>query len=236
MKRVFATLFLVITTITVFAQSTNDNTLKFLGHPVDGSKSKMANHLRNKGFTYDSYSDCYKGKFNGKQVDVYISTNNDIVDRIYVSFPTTRNVSSIINEYNILLGQFKNNDKYLEIQENPEIPEDENLSYEMNVSNKIYSASFYYRAEQDTLALQQEFLSLFTEEEIEILKTMDLNSLNFNNDKERELFRRLALFVGENERKNLTGSVWFMIHESYGNYNIGLYYDNPNNRPNGEDL
>ena len=236
MKRIFATLFLVIITITIFAQSANNNALKFLGHPVDGSKSKMATHLRNKGFTYDSSSKSYKGKFNGKQVDVYISTNNDIVDRIYVAFQTTRNVSKIINEYNILLGQFKNNDKYLELQDNPEIPEYENLSYEMNLNNKIYSASFYYRAEKDTLAIQQEFRSQFTKEEIEILSIMDMNSLNFNNDRERELFRRFSFFVSEIERKNLTGSVWFMIHESYGEYNIGLYYDNLNNRPNGEDL
>lgn len=236
MKKIFATFFLVITTITVFSQSANENTLKFLGHPVDGSKSKMEAHLRSKGFTYDSYSESFKGKFNGKQVDVYISTNNGNVDRVYVSFPTTRNVSSIINEYNILLGQFKNNDKYLELQENREIPEDENLSYQMSVNNKSYGASFYYKAEKDILAMQEEFLSEFSEEEIELLKTMDLKNLNFTTEKEKELFRRLAFFVGRNATKDLTGSVWFMIHESYGKYNIGLYYDNLNNRPNGEDL
>lgn len=236
MKRIFATLFLVITTITVFAQSTNDNTLKFLGHPVDGSRSQMERHLRSKGFTYDSYSESYKGKFNGKQVDVYISTNNGNIDRVYVAFPTTRNVSSIINEYNILLGQFKNNDKYLELQENPEIPEDENLSYEMSVNNKRYEVSFYLKAEKDTLAIQQEFLSQFTEEEIEIIRTMDFNDLNITDPKKKELFRRVLLFTYESETKNLTGNVWFMIHENYGKYNIGLYYDNLNNRPNGEDL
>lgn len=32
------------------------------------------------------------------------------------------------------------------------------------------------------------------------------------------------------------GQVWFMIHERYGDYNIGLYYDNMNNRAHGEDL
>ena len=236
MKRVLTILFLVITTVTVFAQSAKDNTLKFLGHPVDGSKSQMQTHLRKKGFKQDFYSKSYKGKFNGKQVDVYISTNNNIVDRVYVSFPETRSESTIINEYNILLGQFKNNSKYIEIINNQEIPENENLSQEMTINNKRYDASFYLKPQIDSLALQQEFLSQLTEEEIEILNTMDLNNLNFNNDRERGLFIRLALFIGENERKNLTGNVWFTIHENYGKYNIGLYYDNLNNRPNGEDL
>lgn len=223
MKRIFATLFLVITTITILAQSANDNTLKFLGHPVDGSKSQMEKHLRSKGFTYNSYSDCYKGKFNGKLVDVYISTNNGNVDRVYVAFPTQRSESDIINEYNILLGQFKNNDKYLELKENPQIPEDENLSYEMSVNNKRYEASYYYVPQIDTLAMQKEFheelTRRYTPEQLEELTEIDV-----------------LKFVFEKLEDMLTGSVWFTIHEIYGKYQIGLYYDNLNNRPNGEDL
>lgn len=32
------------------------------------------------------------------------------------------------------------------------------------------------------------------------------------------------------------GDVWFMIHERYGRYQIGLYYDNLHNQAHGEDL
>ena len=32
------------------------------------------------------------------------------------------------------------------------------------------------------------------------------------------------------------GMVWFTIFRYYGEYYIGIYYDNLNNRPNGEDL
>ena len=32
------------------------------------------------------------------------------------------------------------------------------------------------------------------------------------------------------------GSVWFMIHEHYGCYQIGLYYDNLLTQAHGEDL
>ena len=222
MKRIFATLFLVITTITVFAQSTNDNTLKFLGHPVDGSKSKMANHLRNKGFTYDSYSKSYKGKFNGKQVDVYISTNNNKVDRIYVAFPTTSE-SNIRYEYNNLISQFNKNDKYTSLFDNEEITEKEDISYEISVNNKRYEASYYYVPQIDTLAIrqeiQEELTQRYTPEDLEELTEVDFMK-----------------FLFEKLEDILTGSVWFTIHEMYGKYQIGLYYDNLNNRPNGEDL
>lgn len=34
----------------------------------------------------------------------------------------------------------------------------------------------------------------------------------------------------------VSGNVWFTIHERYGKYQIGIYYDNIKNRPDGEDL
>ena len=222
MKRIFATLFLVIITITISAQSTSDNTLKFLGHPVDGSKSKMATHLRNKGFTYDSYAECYKGKFNGKQVKVYISTNNNNVDRIYVAFPTTSE-SNIRYEYNNLISQFNKNDKYTSLFNNEEITEKEDISYEMSVNNKRYEASYYYVPQIDTIAIRQEIQEELTRrykpEELKELTEVDFMK-----------------FLFEKLENILTGCVWFTIHKIYGEYQIGLYYDNLNNRPNGEDL
>ena len=222
MKRIFATLFLVITTITVFAQSTNDNTLKFLGHPIDGRKTEMRYHLLKKGFKYDSYSDCYKGYFNGKRANVFISTYKKKVDRIYVAFPMTSE-SDIRYEYNHLISQFNRNDKYTSLFENEEIAENEDISYEMTVNNKRYEAYYYYVPQIDSLAMQQwfqeEILTKYTPEELEEIT-------------EDDVFRLLY----ENLEDILTGSVWFTIHEHRGKYNIGLYYDNLNNRPNGEDL
>lgn len=222
MKRIYATLFLFFTIITISAQSASDNTLKFLGHPVDGSKSKMASHLRKKGFTYDFYTECYKGKFNGKQVKVYISTNNGKVDRIYVSFPAT-NESNIRYEYNYLISQFNRNDKYKTFFDNEEISEKENISYEMSVNNKRYEASYYYVPQIDTLAMQKEFQEeltrRYTPEQLEELTEADFMK-----------------FIFEKLEDILTGSVWFTIHKYYSEYNIGLYYDNLKNRPNGEDL
>lgn len=223
MKKFLTTFLLAITTIIASAQTTNNNVLKFLGHPVDGHKSNMESHLISKGFTYNRAYDCYKGRFNGKQVNVYISTNNNnIIDRIYVAFPTTSE-QNIRYEYNNLISQFNNNNKYTYLFDNEEITERENISYEISVNNKRYEASYYYIAGIDTLAIQQEFQEeltrRYTPKQLEELTEDDLIRL---------LFEKIA--------DTLTGNVWFTIHESYGNYNIGLYYDNLNNRPNGEDL
>lgn len=70
-------------------------------------------------------------------------TNHNVVDRIYVAYPL-ESESQIITEYNILLGQFNRNKKYIAIQNNEIIPADEDLSYEMTVRNKKYGASFSY--------------------------------------------------------------------------------------------
>ena len=210
MKRIFATLFLVITTITVFAQTArvlndsifiiemdghtyeikNNVIVKFLGHPVDGSKSKMEAHLRNKGFIQDSYSDFWEGDFNGSNVDIYINTYKNKVNSIIVLFPERGKVA-IINEYNNLLRQFKDNSKYSEMEPytNTEIPKNENILYEMSINDKAYEATF------------------FLEEEMETMCPYFYNNVEFK------------IFQEDNEK-----------------YRIVLYYNHFRNFPKGEDL
>lgn len=36
--------------------------------------------------------------------------------------------------------------------------------------------------------------------------------------------------------KSINGMVWYIISESYGKYYIAMFYDNPGNKANGEDL
>ena len=51
---------------------------KFLGIPVDGSKSAMIQKLKAKGFESSVYkSDILEGEFNGAEVNVFIQTNTD---------------------------------------------------------------------------------------------------------------------------------------------------------------
>ena len=236
MKKILTTLLGVIITIVFSAQPTNDNTLKFLGHPVDGSKSKMEEHLISKGFTYNSDYDSYSGIFNGKNVNVFISTNNNNVDRIYVAFNKLKNEADIINEYNTLLRQFKRNEKYIYLSENLEIPTDEDISFELSVHNKTYEASFYLKPQLDTLAIVEEFTSLCSEEQLEKIMSIDFTNLDTFDFSENADILQILLAITQKSMEYLKGCVWFRIHKQYGRYHIGLYYDNLNNRPNGEDL
>lgn len=276
MKRIAATLFFVCICLIAFAQ--NSNTLTFLGIPVDGSELSMKNKLKQKGFKEKYGYDCLTGQFNGETVDVYIHTNHDKVDRIYVAFrPTTEHEIRIM--FNRLLAQFQNNNKYSDFFGNAEIPLDENILHEIKVNHKRYEASFRY-INPDLVISEEEMMNRFltalsstlSEEKITNIRTQLADYYNFSEEEresmlpiiEKELTEGLKLMeenadiLNEHHPELLqeyfesmlgvmkasqsvldslsTGQVWFMIHENFGRFNIGLYYDNLANRPNGEDL
>lgn len=181
MKRLIIIILALFASIAISAQ-TNSNVLKFMGIPVDGSKTQVIQKLKEKGFKYDSTNDCLTGRFNGIESNIFISTNKNKVDRIYVCDATATNEASIRIAYNKLLQQFNNNSKYIAIEENKPISENEDISYKMTVNNKRYDAYF---------------------------------------------------FLKDNPTQ---GMVWFTIVEFYRKYYIAIFYENLNNRPNGEDL
>ena len=181
MKRLIIIILALFASIAISAQ-TNSNVLKFMGIPVDGSKTQVIQKLKEKGFKYDSINDCLIGQFNGCNSDIFISTNKNKVDRIVVKTLTTLSTADIRVSYNSFLQQFNTNNKYVASEENERISEDEDISYEMIAHDKRYEAVFYLK-------------------------------------------------------ENITqGMVWFMIYRSFAEYSIAIYYDNLNNRPNGEDL
>ena len=67
------------------------------------------------------------------------------------------------------------------------------------------------------------------------LQQMGLNQSGDENADQEKAFRFLLTFM-DGMKSLADGDVWFMIHESYGRYNIGLYYDNLHNQAHGEDL
>ena len=239
--------------------------LKFLGIPIDGTEAQFVSKLKAKGFTYNSFYESYKGQFNGKPVDVYIHTNHNLVDRVYVVFPYTTE-EGIRVEFNRLLGQFKDNGKYMDLVMNEEIPEDDDISYEISVKNKRYQASFsYFDSDRDPVAfmnaLMDNFSEFFTEEQLAKLKEYIVKAMDVPADQREDLqaemmaemqemgldqdenaepdtekaFRFLATVV-DGMRSLADGEVWFMIHKRYDRYQIGLYYDNLHNQAHGEDL
>lgn len=77
----------VIAMFAVCASAQKDVT-RFLGIPVDGTKTEMIQKLKAKGFrptTYDK--ETLEGEFNGRDVYVSVVTNNNKVWRISWSMP-----------------------------------------------------------------------------------------------------------------------------------------------------
>lgn len=147
MKKILSVAFLLMFSVALHAQK---EVTKFLGIPVDGSKSSMIQKLKNKGFVYYPSADYLEGEFNGQQVDVFIATNNNKVYRIMVCDKNTYDEGQIKIRYNTLCRQFANNQKYVPISAE-ELSEREDISYEMTINKKQYQAGYAQLPADDDL-------------------------------------------------------------------------------------
>ncbi len=161
MKRLLITAIgLLMVSFSSFAQV---EVTKFLGIPVDGSKEAMIQKLKEKGFkpntTYGEPSHL-TGEFNGEDVNVHIVTDNNKVRRIFLEDVATRDEYQIKLRFNKLCSQFSNNVKYAFIGDGQQIPDNEDIGYQMSVNNKNYEAAFYQKAPIDTTAIIYNFMTL----------------------------------------------------------------------------
>lgn len=216
---------------TVFGQS--ESTLKFLGIPVDGSKSEMVKALKAKGFEYDSESGFLIGDFNGKKSQIAIAENHGKVYRVVIFNADTYDEGQIKVMFNNLIHQFENNDKYFYIFPNNIIPEDEDIHYEILVNKKQYIAEFMYNPLYGNDELRDRLINEAVEESEEVIKNG--KNIEFYSDKDN-YDRLVSSVAGLKVIQMSNSSIWFKIFEHYGKYYIGLYYDNLLNAPNGEDL
>ena len=242
MKRITTTLVLALITVIAVAQTT-DGTLKFLGIPIDGKKSDMTAALIKKGFTYDPDSDFLIGEFNGRESHIAIVENRGKVYRIVVFDANTTNEGQIRIRYNNLLGQFENsNGKYYSITPNEPIPEDEDISYEITVHKKQYSAAFLYNPIFNDEEAKEKVLDETVKECRQLIEETkndktagDITVGEFYSDEEN--FQQLVLTVASQKILRMSNSSgWFTILEHYGKYYLGIFYDNLNNQANGDDL
>ena len=212
-----------------FAQ--NKDVTKFLGIPVDGTKTEMKQKLIAKGFVPKKMGDLewLEGEFNGTDVRAFIVTNNNKVWRIMLADKNRVDEAQIKIRFNILVSQFENNKRYIPLDKYT-LSDEENISYEMTVNKKNYDALFYQvpnMEKVDTLALQKkvhnELLSKYTEAELK----------NPSEEITKEI-QNTAIKIGM--EMMFMKPVWFRICESYGEYYITMFYDNEYNHANGEDL
>jgi hypothetical protein len=219
MKKLLSITMLLISSLFVYAQQ---DVTKFLGIPVDGSKSEMIQKLKAKGYTSSPLDkDVLVGEFNGADVNIHVVTNNNKVYRIMICDVNNIDERAIQIRFNRLCEQFVNNSKYSSLPlEEYMIPDDEDISYEITVHKKRYEAVFYQKTDETFMAKQIEAaFPQYTKEQLA--------------NPSEELRAEIVNFVTQYISKK---AVWFMINERLGKYCITMYYDNEYNNANGEDL
>lgn len=219
MKKLLTIALLLILTAASYAQK---DVTKFLGIPVDGTKSAMIQKLKAKGFTYNSTYDWLEGEFNGRSVIVSVVTNNNKVWRIMVQDASTSNETDIKIRFNTLCGQFERNQKYISLNDGSQaLSEDEKIRYGISLDNKRYEAIYYQKPDTTVTKeeVQQYALSKYTPEQL----------ANPTEEISADIMSYALSMIGKK-------SVWFMINEQYGDYRILMYYDNEYNHSDGEDL
>ena len=219
MKKLLSITMLLISSLFIYAQQ---DVTKFLGIPVDGSKSEMIQKLKAKGYTSSQLDkDVLVGEFNGADVNIHVVTNNNKVYRIMICDVNNIDERAIQIRFNRLCEQFVNNSKYSSLPlEEYMIPDDEDISYEITVHKKRYEAVFYQKTDETFMAKQIEAaFPQYTKEQLA--------------NPSEELRAEIVNFVTQYISKK---AVWFMINERLGKYCITMYYDNEYNNANGEDL
>ena len=148
MKKLLSLFVMLMLSIALHAQH---NVTKFLGIPVDGTKTSMIKKLENKGFTYDVKANSLSGEFNGGKVNIFIVTYKNKVWRLFVVKDQLYDEAQIKIQYNNLCNQFNNNAKYISLESN-EIPENEDISYQMSVNSKEYQSAYYQLPKDEELS------------------------------------------------------------------------------------
>ena len=214
MKRIILMMIAMMISFSSFAQ--NKDVTKFLGIPVDGTKTEMKQKLIAKGFVPKKMGDLewLEGEFNGRNVNVYICTNNN----------NTVDEAQIKIRFNILVSQFENNKRYIPLDKYT-LSDEEDISYEMTVHNKIYAA--YYSQNPD-------FENIDTKVQIAIKEKYSAEELKNPSETIKKDIADITDKITFDEFS--MKPVWFRIVSYNGEYYISMYYDNEYNHANGEDL
>lgn len=224
MKRIILMMIAMMISFSSFAQ--NKDVTKFLGIPVDGTKTEMKQKLIAKGFVPKKMGDLewLEGEFNGTDVRAFIVTNNNKVWRIMLADKNRVDEAQIKIRFNILVSQFENNKRYIPLDKYT-LSDEEDISYEMTVHNKIYAA--YYSQNPD-------FENIDTKVQIAIKEKYSAEELKNPSETIKKDIADITDQITFDEFS--MKPVWFRIVSYNGEYYISMYYDNEYNHANGEDL
>lgn len=140
MKKILLSLTLLMLSVAMYAQN---EVTKFLGIPIDGTKTDMIQKITAKGFSYNAQKDCLEGIFNGENVYIYILTNKSKVWRIAVTDKIDFDEGQIKIRFNNLCQQFDDNPKYYSLKGTQKLSDNDDVSYEMTVHHEQFEAIYY---------------------------------------------------------------------------------------------
>lgn len=229
MKKFLTILFISLISITSYAQK---DVTKFLGIPVDGTKSEMIRQLKAKGFkSHPSDPEILTGEFNGEDVNIYVVTTGNKVSRIMVCDTQMRGETGIRIRFNNLIEQFKNNQNYLAVQDEF-IPDNERLSTQISLYDKRYEADFCQIPDETLLDRDQIAANYLSE----LRKKYTEDEINNPSEKLKSEFQEIAFMKFMELAQNKP--VWFIISKGnrYDEFYITMFYDNEYNRAHGQDL
>lgn len=220
MKKVITAIALALTSLTCLAQAEGQFT--FMGIPLEGNKADMVQALKEKGFNRDVF-DTITGIFNGENVELYISTNNGIVDRIRVQYPYCSETNDTRIKYNSLLSRFNRNPKYISVFKMGEVPMNEGIYTNISRNTKYYDVIYFYL--KPGVSPDAWIADLSSAYLLKYAKPIE--PLSYEETEE-------ALFcLPESITDAIGGIVWFTM---ITNHQIEINYINLKNRPKGEDL
>lgn len=220
MKKTLFIIILLVYSISTWAQ--NDIT-RFLGIPVDGTKEEMIEKLKAKGFSeYPHDQNFLYGKFNGRDVLVQPQTSGNKVWRIFIIDATPSSKADIKTRYNELCRQFMNNPGYLspQVESDVLIPDNEDIQANPTDSDRRHEAFFWQLSPWDTEKADSISRSKYT----------DAQKAKLTSAEKQEMKKIIARQIKINQNK----LVWFTILYDSPDYYIMLFYENKNNKTNGE--
>ena len=150
MKKIILLTAMTIISLMVIAQNndsfteeemTTRDVTTFLGIPVDGRKDDVILELIMKGFAPKSTGDgmeFLQGQFNGQEVMILVVAYQKKVFRVYLQEKNTQSAGDIKMHYNNLVRQFENDQNYIKPDKDQTIPEDVNISDEMNGKERVF--------------------------------------------------------------------------------------------------
>ena len=223
MKKIILMMIAMTISFASFAQ--NKDVTTFLGIPVDGTVSSMKQKLVSKGFVPKKVgtNEFLEGEFNGCDVNVYICTNKNKVYRIMLADNNKVDEAQIKIRFNNLVKQFENNKRYYAFRDYS-LSDEEDISCEMLVHNKIYGACYSQDPDFENIDAQIQ-IAIKEKYSAEELKNPSETVKNDIKDITNKI-------LGYHFMKR----VWFCIERYNGEYGICMFYDNEYNRANGEDL